>query len=274
MILSSGRHGALKAFPLTKSRCHYLSRSVPVKRGRSCWFSSTAASPPSSSKKSSDIDQNHAVLLYERNPEANKLPRGGLALTYLSSIYWTWYAVDFIPTVNASPIESLHIEPWIGVVGCTFAYAVNTAACLYCKQMISKVVLQKDSAKPVHVYRHSLPFMIAARKPLEYDFGDAYLDYNSQEVKNIMDTIEMSDAQSIRGHLPLNTTGRRWPLGMYVTDTSDIKDKESFLDTLLFSSLNVNDEKDIKEAKKADTKSRPASPLKRQPVKKGSKKRR
>lgn len=192
----------------------------------------------------SDRTEETAIMLYERNSEANTVPRAGLAMAYLSSFYWTWYAVDFIPHVNSSPIETLHIDPWVGIAGCTVAYAINFAACAYCKQMVSKVVLQKDAPNPVHVHRHSLPFMTVSGRPLEYEFGAALLDYNDNEVQKLLKSIETPGKHSLRGHLPLKTDDRRWPLGLYINEISDIKNKDLFLDTLLFASLNQDAEND------------------------------
>jgi hypothetical protein len=192
------------------------------------------------------MQEKNSVVLYERNPDANRLPRGALAVTYFMSTYWTWYAVDFIPSVNNSPLEYIHVSPWVGVGGCTLSYAVTFAACLYCKQMVSRVVLQKDSAKPVHVYLHSLPFMMASSKPVQYAYGDASLDYNSDDVQKLMTALDTrqdynSQTTSVAGHLPLKTQDRKFPLGIYLTSTGDVKDKEVFLETLLFAPFDKSE---------------------------------
>jgi len=191
----------------------------------------------------------NTIVLYERDASANAKPRAVLAMTYFSSIYWTWYAIDFIPHVNQSPIDSLHIEPWWGVLGCTVAYTMNAAAVAYAKTMISKVELKADASQPIHIYRHSLPFMTpSTSKPLTYHVGDAALDYNTQEVQHLMTTLTSSSSSSsknglgsdpgIEGHLTLNLKDRRWPLGFFFTSVNDVKDPDMFLETLLFAAVD------------------------------------
>ena len=205
---------------------------------------------PKPPQHSHDDDDKNGVILYERDPGSNNPPRAILGLAYFSSFYWTWYAIDFIPTVNNSSIELLHIQPWWGVAACTVAYAVNIAAGAYCKAMVSKVVLQADAAKPVHIYRHSLPFMIASSKaPIECGYGQATLDYNTTEVQNLIDVIHHEPGQQeqhpsvpVSGHLALQIKDRKFPVALYLTSTDDIKNKDLFLDTLLFAAVDMEDE--------------------------------
>lgn len=206
--------------------------------------------PPQQIDDDNDDGDKNGVILYERDPGSNNPPRAILGLAYFSSFYWTWYAIDFIPTVNNSSIDLLHIQPWWGVAACTVAYAVNIAAGAYCKAMVSKVVLQTDAANPVHIYRHSLPFMMASSKtPLECGYGQATLDYNTTEVQKLIDVIHQEPGQQqqqpavpVNGHLALQIKGRRFPLALYLTSTNDIKNKDLFLDTLLFAAVDVEDE--------------------------------
>ena len=254
--LSSVFHDIIEQPNLLENRygCHHFASVTRMigaqllhqRRGFSS--SATSRSTPRktkpSKKDSRNNDDSDSVILYERDPESNHSPRAVLGLAYFSSIYWTWYAIDFIPAVNSSPIDTLHIQPWWGVAACTVAYAINFAAGAYCKFMVSKVVLQTDATHPVHVYRHSLPFMMPSSKPMEYSYGDATLDYHTTEVQKLMDAIGagQQQRQPITGHLSLQLKDRKFPLALYLTSTNDIKDKDLFLDTLLFAAVDMEED--------------------------------
>eukprot|EP00980_Cylindrotheca_fusiformis_P031269 scaffold26101_cov113-Cylindrotheca_fusiformis.AAC.1 len=78
-----------------------------------------------SSGETYDDDQ---ILLYQRNPERNVLPRAAFGFSIFNSTYWLWYVLDFIPAVNntttaaaasssASAADLYYIHPAVGLGG-------------------------------------------------------------------------------------------------------------------------------------------------------------
>lgn len=67
------------------------------------------------------------IILYKRQPVADKnstsgnspatssytLLRTGIGFSSFHTMYWLWYVTDFIPAVNASPMEQLHVDPML-----------------------------------------------------------------------------------------------------------------------------------------------------------------
>jgi len=218
---------------------------------------SFASSTTQRRKGSRETDQksSDSIALYERPSDTIKFTRAGLAMGYFTSCYWTWYAIDFVPTVNSSPIPDLHISPWVGVVACTIFYAGTACCAVYCTRMVSKVVLQTDSPDPIHIYRYRLPFMMPSSKPEQYPLGNALLDYNSDGAQKLLEKLEMNQTKqenNIQQFVSLNISGKPWPLGvygLYVDSTEDIKDKDLFLESLLFSSLNTKDKKETRSGR-------------------------
>lgn len=191
------------------------------------------------------------IILYQRNLSSNTIPKGCLWLSYGNSIYWTWYAIDFIPTVNNSSIETLHVEPWIGILGCTIAYSMSFVSWAYCSRLISKIVMtttnssnNNNKKNPIlQIFLHTFPFMNpSTSKSLEYEIGDIQLQQDTREVREFVSSLTMKSTTgqqhqplvSYKGHLPLHANDRKWPLGLYINNLKeDIPHKNEFLDTLL-----------------------------------------
>ena len=82
-------------------------------------------------------NQKDDVIFYERKPAYNKLPQGALGVSVANTVYWTWYTFDFIPTVNASPIEALHVDPRVGLFGIGLGVSINIVTVLYPMSLVS-----------------------------------------------------------------------------------------------------------------------------------------
>jgi hypothetical protein len=182
---------------------------------------------------SSTTGSNERVL-YQRDPNTYVQPRAALSLSWLSCVYSTWYAVDFLPTVNNTGIPELYVNPLIGTAGCAITYLLAGLGCFYVRQMVSKIVVVENST--IQVYRHSLPFMIpSSAKPTEYRVGEVFLDYTSDDVQQMMDRFESDHVTT--AHIPLKIANRRWPLAIYVSNWGNIPDKELFREVLYYGSL-------------------------------------
>jgi hypothetical protein len=206
------------------------------------------------------INNNNDILLYERNPQAIMAPRFGLAVAYCHTLYWVWYTVDFVPTVNASPIIDFHVNPMLGKVCCVVALAINIAGAVFVPQQVSKITYhnsQKASARddtPISVYYHTLPFMMASTQPTKYGLGEVSLNTTSDQVNHLVDILQKKQddeqQQQQQQHFPpvhihLKSVNLLFgvfplPIGLYMTRLEDIKDPVLFLNVLLFATSGAS----------------------------------
>lgn len=195
------------------------------------------ASLPSLASRNFATANGHQSVLYERNPDTYFQPRIALSLSWLSCVYSSWYALDFLPIVNMAGIPDLYVSPVVGAVGCSITYLLAGAGCIYVRQMVSKIVLKEGSETPIHVYLHSPPFMFAASQPMEFAYGgEASLDFASDDVKILMEKMD-TNSSTMTGFIPLKTNNRRLPLAIHLSSMNDIKDKDLFRDTLIYSTM-------------------------------------
>jgi hypothetical protein len=203
--------------------------------------------PParSSNGGSPDDDLGPELLLYIRNTKPSvTLLRSGLFCSTFHTAYWIWYVTDFMPLVNASPMEQLHIHPLWGYAGITMAVAINVIFIVYPKRFISKLVYRPTMNELV-VFTYRLPWMhpgtyasgrfpvgdqatttskIPARKPTDY----FRLDPTSGPGKTIVAT---GDLTSFRGHL---VVGSQWPrYSLDLESKEDLVEPEMLLEILL-----------------------------------------
>jgi len=86
--------------------------------------------------KSNDVVMH---MLYRRDASRNALPKASFLVSSLNSAYWLWYVFDFIPAVNASPIEELHADPIYGFGGLGLSLLIQSAFTLYPLSLVSKI---------------------------------------------------------------------------------------------------------------------------------------
>jgi hypothetical protein len=204
----------------------------------------------SGAKEDEDKSSVNHVILYERNPQAIIAPRFGLAVAYCHTLYWVWYTLDFVPTVNASPIIEFHVNPMLGKVCCVVALAINIAGAVFVPQQVSKITYSKAPRddSPVHVYYHTLPFMVASTRPIKYGLGEVALNTTSDQVNQLVDVLqnhqETSQQQQQQPfkpvHIHLKSVNLLFgvfplPIGLYMTRLDDIKNPVMFLNVLLFA---------------------------------------
>ena len=124
-------------------------------------------------KHNDETEQAREELLFERGRENFFLMRSGLGFSCFNTAYWLWYTAEFIPLVNASPIENLHINPALGWAGIAFGLSVQTIFFMYPKRLISRLTYRPAGfgsdgmAVPAHlsIYTHQLPLIQPATRP-------------------------------------------------------------------------------------------------------------
>ena len=170
-------------------------------------------------ERTNDNSNDDIIMLYQRDLGRNKVPRSAFVFSILNTTYWMWYALDFIPAVNASPIEDLHIDPMIGVGGVAFALLINGITGLYPSSLVSKLAYSQSS-KSLLLWGHDLPLIQQSMEPTEYPLGRISVDRKTADAQNLL-----KDPRTYRGHLPLKVPGKRIPLLMEIREPG----KELFL---------------------------------------------
>ena len=136
----------------------------------------------------------------------------------MNTTYWLWYALDFIPAVNASPLEDLHIDPAIGAGGVALGILINSVTILYPKSTISKITYE-----PLHhrlaIYNHSLPLLHPSTNGKEYPLGQVKLDPTSTDVKTILQDLE-GDLTQFQGHLGISCEDKSIPMLLELRNTA------------------------------------------------------
>lgn len=153
--------------------------------------------------KNSNDDNDDMIVLYERNTERNKLPRAAFGFSIVNTTYWLWYALDFIPTVNSSPIDDLHIDPMIGVGGVVLGLLINTVTGLYPASLVSKLSYSRTT-NSLYLWGHDLfpwmrPQSNTTTQPTEYPLGTLTIaNKSSNDAQRLL-----NDPLSYQGHLGL-----------------------------------------------------------------------
>jgi hypothetical protein len=79
-----------------------------------------------------------------------------------------------------------------GKVCCVVALAINIAGAVFVPQQVSKITYSKAPRddSPVHVYYHTLPFMVASTRPIKYGLGEVALNTTSDQVNQLVDVLQ------------------------------------------------------------------------------------
>jgi hypothetical protein len=158
-------------------------------------------------------------------------PRAILGVSTFHSLYWIWYAVDFMPAVNQSPLEHLHIDPVVGYVGVFAALFFNMGAAMYPGSLISKIGI-KDGQ--LCIFTHSFPTMTQSQKGVAYDFEHVSMDPSTKETQDI---VNKGDLQEYRGIVALKAEGRRLPYLLQFGNHNEVIDSWMLLQCLLNPSI-------------------------------------
>ena len=164
-------------------------------------------------------DASWILPLYQRDPDRVKIPRAAFGVSFLNTCYWLWYSLDFIPAVNASPVEDLHIDPMIGYGALGLGIAINVMTALYPSLLVARLDYHEMENR-VHLYRYKLPFVIQASTPTVYRLGEVKIDTSDADLKKILEEYN-GDWSRFKGHLALKVNGRSLPLLMDVQNANE-----------------------------------------------------
>jgi len=177
----------------------------------------------------------------------------------LNSLYWVWYCFDFVPAVNSSPIDDLHIDPIFGFGGLGLSILIQSAFTLYPLSLVSKIAYRaspstststgtqktKKSAsqkeQEILLFKHTLPFLKTSLKPLVIPLGKITMDKASDDTRKILEELG-GDLGKYEGHLGLtrvsdkenkNSYTINFPLLVEIRKPSEVHNSELMLQVLL-----------------------------------------
>ena len=213
-----------KRLPITGILVHHISQKLAS-------FSSSSIDKSQQEKKDddeNDNDCNNISILYQRDTNRDIMPRASFFVSSLNSIYWVWYVADFIPAVNASPIDDLHINSYYGLGGLGLSLFIQAAFTLYPNSLISKIAYkssspvstssnnnnnnntpqqrqqqQQQQGDEILVWKNTLPLVRPSSTPLRYPLGKITMDKASDNVHKILKELG-GDMKKFQGHLSLN----------------------------------------------------------------------
>lgn len=154
------------------------------------------------------------------------MPRAALGMSSFNLLYWLWYVIDFVPAVNQSPLQDLHIEPTFGFVGLAMGAGIQVGTVMYPLNLISKM---EYNHKDDHIWisTHSIPWVSPATKKAVHGLGEIQLNTSSADTKKVLDS-----PGSFRGHLALQVENSRSPLLMDL-QANEIKDATTLMQVLV-----------------------------------------
>jgi hypothetical protein len=167
------------------------------------------------------------ILIYQRESERNKVPRAAFGFSVANTTYWLWYALDFIPAVNTSPITDLHIDPAIGFGGVALGFFINALTGLYPTSLISKLAYD-SSTGTFFLWKHDMPFIRQSAVPLVYPLGSLKMDHSSSDTRKLV-----KENRNYKGHLGISVEGRWIPMLLEVRGPSELLDPQLMLQALL-----------------------------------------
>jgi len=170
--------------------------------------------------------------------------RSGIAFSSFQTAYWLYYNTVFVPTVNASPMEQLHIDPTLGVAGMVFAIAIQAVFFVYPTRLVSKLEYcaigggddnkrrQQQDDELLRIYTHTLPFVNPSDEPAAVlRVGQIRLDPSSTDTETILND-HGGDMAEFRGHVALGVSPdspakKIWSFLPYMSYLLDIRQPEN-----------------------------------------------
>lgn len=183
------------------------------------------------------------LVLYQRQNTSNTIGilQSGLFFSSFHTAYWVWYVTDFLPLVNASPMEQLHIDPLWGYAGLAMAITLNGIFVVFPKRFISKV-MYRPKLQELAVFTYQMPLMRPSAFASRFPVGDQvktvkrerqasdYFRLDREHAKTILEQHD-GDISKFRGHL---IVGRQWPrYSMDIQSDNDVVDPQLLLEILL-----------------------------------------
>jgi len=218
-----------------------------------------------------DDNGSSVEILYQRDPRRNGLPKASFLVSSMNSMYWLWYVFDFIPAVNASPIEDLHVDPIYGFGGLGLSILIQSVFTFYPLSLVSKIGYRASPAiaiatatadrsstgspnkkknttqheqRDILVWKHTLPLLHTSQKPLVFPVGGITMDKTSDDTRKILEELG-GDVGKFEGHLGLTRISEKetntnsgsitinFPLLVDIRSPSEVYDSEMMLQTLL-----------------------------------------
>jgi hypothetical protein len=181
---------------------------------------------------SKDDGEESIVLLYQRDPGRNALPRSAFLVSSINSVYWLWYVFDFVPAVNGGPIQELHMDPAFAFAGLGLSVTIQSMFTLYPLSLVSKLGYEPATQR-VWLWKHSLPWMKPSYAPLApIALGDITMDRTSSDTRKILVDLE-GDVTKYRGHLGLSVVTSSFPLLVEIQESKEVNNSQRFLEVLL-----------------------------------------
>jgi len=206
--------------------------------------SSNRTSRGSSTEGSEDLGNNEPVLLFRRDPDFT-LMRTGIGLSSFHTAYWLWYITDFIPLVNASPMEELHIDPTLGLVGLIFSFTIQAVFFVYPTRLISKLEYVDRERQQLRIYTHTIPVVRPAAKPTVVSVGQVVLDPSAEDTQTVLNQ-HQGDLEKFHGHIgvgpPTGSKTKLWSLFPYMSYLMDIRDPSNVPEPDLLLQLLLHSE--------------------------------
>lgn len=169
------------------------------------------------------------LVLYEKSPGHLAIVKSGFGFSCFHSVYWVWYAMDFVPTVNAAAMTELHVDPMIPTVGLVFACIVQAIFTGYPLRLVSKLAW-RPASRELAVYTYTLPLVRPASTPSVHAVGDVRLDPASVEARRIA---SLGGLQIFRGMLTIGKANQWPPYLVDVRQAQETKEPEILLELLL-----------------------------------------
>lgn len=191
---------------------------------------------PADEEKLGIVDDNSSsdrseILLYQRGTSHNRFGRSAFAASSFYSFYWLWYNLDFVPTVNASPVENLHIDPILPMAGLFTAVVIQAAAVAYPMRSIHSLSWQPSTnSLGISTFR---PWMTPGTQKT-IPVGEWTLDASSKEAQHILYDLD-GDFPRFRGHVFLSPSVPRTTLPFLLTvrEETDVLEPDLLLQALV-----------------------------------------
>jgi hypothetical protein len=153
-------------------------------------------------------DDSSIVVLYQRAKNRAMIMRTTLFMSTFNSVYWVWYNVDFIPAINASRVEALHVDPVFGLLGAAVSLLLQAATLAYPRHLMSKLEYN-ETTQDLTVYMHDIPTTFQSTIGHSYPLGSLTLGIASKSAKELVE-----EQEQFRGPVTINAKGSRMPFIM------------------------------------------------------------
>lgn len=200
-----------------------------------------------------------STIMYKAQNSRANFPRGILAFSGLNSAYWTWYVVDFAPSIQATTgIAAAEADNTVGYLGLGLSIFMSLGSMLYPKSLINEIALVKKNGTNdvLAVKTYNIPLVFPS-KSIIYPLGNLVID-SPNDVTRIISEYD-GDIGRFPGHLALHAENKYTNLLISLDKNSS---NEVFKKDLLLKCLTpgmtagtnpivvLEDEKKVKPLKK------------------------